>query len=374
MKKKLLAISLSCLAGAALANDHDDRWMLSPSLIFTAADGAKNVEDDFGFGLGLGKFLNEKWSLDFELDSTNFDDKNSSGSIDQTGLGLMARYHFNTDDSMRPFLGVGAGYLDHNGSGAARGVDSSDFMLNLSAGLRKNINERVGFITEIKYRLDTDDYVGTNSSYDDYLFSMGLNIALGAAKSAPEAAAPLVEPAPQLDSDGDGVSDQNDRCPDTPAGLKVNAQGCHDHDHDKDGVMNVKDKCPDSSPGAVVNADGCEEAAQVVIELQGVYFDLDKATLKPESIAILDAAVKTMGAHGTLVVEVAGHTDSSASEAYNQNLSERRAKVVYDYLVDQGVAADRMTWKGYGELNPIAPNDTEEGRAKNRRTELVIQD
>ena len=152
----------------------------------------------------------------------------------------------------------------------------------------------------------------------------------------------------------------------------VDAYGCHDGDDDNDGVKNSMDQCPDSRAGAVVDADGCE--VQVVIELQGVYFDLDQATLKPESMAILDAAVKTMGDHGTLVVEVAGHTDSTGSEAYNQDLSERRAQVVYNYLVDKGISADRMTWKGYGESSPIAPNDTAEGRAKNRRTELVIQD
>ncbi|MCB1582079.1 MAG: OmpA family protein [Marinicella sp.] len=373
MKKTLLGVALSCVAGAALANDYDDRWMLSPSLIFNATDGQKNLESDFGFGLGLGKFINENWSLDFELDHASFDAEDTGGSVDQTGLGLMTRYHFNSGSSLRPFLGIGAGYLDHNGSGAARAVDSSDLMLNLSAGLRKSITDRVGFITEVKYRLDTDDYTGTANSYDDYLFSMGLNIALGAAKSTP-AADPIVEPAPQLDSDGDGVSDQSDRCPNTPAGMEVDMYGCHDvdGDDDNDGVMNSADKCPDTRAGAVVDADGCE--VQVVIELQGVHFDVDKATLRPESIVILDAAVKTMGDHGTLVVEVAGHTDSTASEAYNQNLSERRAKVVYDYLVDKGVSADRMTWKGYGELSPIATNDTEEGRQKNRRTELVIQD
>lgn len=371
MKKTLLGLTLSCVAGAALAADYDDRWMLSPSLIFTATDGAKNLESNFGFGLGLGKFINEKWSVDFELDTASFDAEDSSGSVDQTGLGVMGRYHFNPESSMRPFLGLGAGYLDHNGSGGARGVDSSDLMLNLSAGLRKTVTDRVGFITEIKYRLDTDDYTGTQSSYDDYLFSMGLNIALGAAsKAAP--AAEIVEPAPQLDSDGDGVSDQTDRCPNTPAGMAVDMYGCHDGDADNDGVKDSMDKCPDTRAGAVVDADGCE--VQVVIELQGVYFDTDKATLKPESVAILNAAVATMGEHGSIVVEVAGHTDSTASEAYNQNLSERRAKVVYNFLVDKGVSADRMTWKGYGELSPIADNDTAEGRAKNRRTELVIQD
>ncbi len=371
MKKKLLGLTLSCVAFTALADGHDDRWMLSPSLIFTATDNAKNLESDFGLGLALGKFLNDKWSLDFELDRASFDAEDTSGSVDQTGLGLMARYHFNDAESLRPFLGVGAGYLDHNGSGGASGVDSSDLMLNLSAGLRKSITERVGFMTEVKYRLDTDDYTGTASSYDDFLFSMGLNVALGAAKTA-SVAEPIVEPAPQLDGDGDGVSDQADRCPNTPAGMAVDAYGCHDGDDDNDGVKNSMDQCPNTRPGAVVDAVGCE--VQVVIELQGVYFDTDKATLKPESIAILDAAVQTMGEHGTLVVEVAGHTDSTASESYNQALSERRAKVVYDYLVGKGISADRMTWRGYGELSPIATNDTEEGRAKNRRTELVIQD
>jgi OOP family OmpA-OmpF porin len=371
MKKTLLGLALSCVAGAALANDYDDRWMLTPSMIFTATDGDKNIESDFGLGLALGKFINEKWSLDFELDLASFDVETSGGSVDQTGLGLMSRYHFNSGSSLITFLGLGAGYLDHNGSGAARGVDSSDLMINLSAGLRKTVTDRIGFITEVKYRLDTDDYTGTSNSYDDYLFSMGLNVALGAARTTAEAPK-IVEPAPQLDSDGDGVSDQNDRCPNTPAGMEVDMYGCHDGDDDNDGVMNSVDKCPDTRAGAVVDADGCE--VQVVIELQGVFFDTDKATLKPESVAILDAAVSTMGEHGTLVVEVAGHTDSTASEAYNQNLSERRAKVVYNYLVDHGVSADRMTWKGYGELSPIAPNDTAEGRAMNRRTELVIQD
>lgn len=371
MKKQLLALTLSCVAGSALAAEYDDRWMLSPSLIFTATDGAKNLESDFGLGLALGKFFNDKWSVDFELDRASFDAEGSNGSVSQTGFGLMTRYHFNEGSSLRPFLGIGAGVLDHDGSGAASAVDSSDLMLNLAAGIRKKINDRVGFMTEVKYRLDTDDYTGTQSSYDDYLFGMGLNVALGAAAKAMPAAE-IVEPAPQLDSDGDGVSDQRDRCPNTPAGMKVDAYGCHDGDDDNDGVKNSMDKCPNSRPGAVVDADGCE--VQVVIELQGVYFDLDKSTLKPESIAILDAAVRTMGQHGTLVVEVAGHTDSTASEAYNQGLSERRARVVYNYLVDKGVSADRMTWNGYGELSPIATNDTEAGRAKNRRTELVIQD
>ena len=73
------------------------------------------------------------------------------------------------------------------------------------------------------------------------------------------------------------------------------------------------------------------------------------------------------------MVEVAGHTDSRTSDAYNQALSQRRAKVVFDYLVAHGIDASRMTWKGYGESQPIATNDTAEGRAQNRRTELIVK-
>ncbi|MCX7543995.1 OmpA family protein [Marinicella gelatinilytica] len=369
MKKILLGLSLSALAGTALAQDYDDRWRLSPTINFTATDSEKNIESQFGAGIGIGKFINPNWTLDFEIDHARFAKDPRPGSLKQTGYGLMARYHFNEGESLRPFIAMGAGLLDHDGQEPR--VSSDDWMLNLGVGLRKTMTDRMDFISEIKYRLDTDDYTNTASSYDDYMFSMGVSIALGEARQA--APAEPVEPAPQLDSDGDGVSDQMDRCPNTPAGVEVDEYGCPitDGDDDNDGVPNSRDKCPDTRAGAVVDKDGCE--VQVVIELQGVHFDFDKATLRPESIKILDAAVKTMGEHGTILVEVAGHTDSVGAESYNQDLSERRAKVVYDYLVDKGVEADRMTWKGYGENSPIATNETDEGRQRNRRTELQIQ-
>jgi len=188
------------------------------------------------------------------------------------------------------------------------------------------------------------------------MFSLGLNIALGEAPAAAAAAgAAAMQPAPQTDSDHDGVSDANDQCPNTPEGDKVDASGC-----------TIDTGMLDDDRDA-----GCE--VQVVIELQGVHFDYDKATLKPESIRILDAAVNTLKNHPQIKVEVAGHTDSRGSESYNQKLSERRAKVVYDYLVDHGIDADRLSWRGYGESQPIADNSTEAGRAQNRRTELKVQ-
>jgi OOP family OmpA-OmpF porin len=185
-----------------------------------------------------------------------------------------------------------------------------------------------------------------------------------------------------LDSDGDGVFDGLDRCPDTPAGVKVNADGCP-LDSDGDGIPDYKDSCPTvPAPGTV---DGCPpkvvEPAPIVTEpvaprkltLEGVNFDFDRANLRPESFAILDNAVATLKEWGEVNIEVAGHTDSVGSDTYNLDLSRSRAEIVRAYLIDKGIPANRLTAKGYGESMPEADNNTEEGRFKNRRVELIAQ-
>ena len=124
--------------------------------------------------------------------------------------------------------------------------------------------------------------------------------------------------------------------------------------------------------GEAVGADGCPAA--IVIDLRGVNFAFDKSELTAESIAILDQAVDVVNRYAARQVEVAGHTDSEGTDAYNEGLSERRAKAVYDCLTRKGIAADRLSGpNGYGEAKPIDTNDTSEGRARNRRTELVKQ-
>jgi len=105
-----------------------------------------------------------------------------------------------------------------------------------------------------------------------------------------------------------------------------------------------------------------------------VYFDFDKATIKPEGKAVLDEAAALLQKHERVVVEVAGHTDSVGSESYNQGLSERRAVAVKEYLTAKGITASRLTARGYGEAQPVASNDTKEGRAENRRVELIVLD
>ena len=127
---------------------------------------------------------------------------------------------------------------------------------------------------------------------------------------------------------------------------------------------------PAPAPAYVAPAPAPEPAAPQKLVLEGVNFDFDKATLRQEDIGSLDNDVATLKTWGDVDIEVAGHTDSMGSDAYNMKLSQQRAEAVRNFLISRGVAADRLTAKGYGESQPVADNATEEGRFKNRRVEL----
>ena len=199
------------------------------------------------------------------------------------------------------------------------------------------------------------------------------------------------------DSDGDGVTDSKDLCPDTPAGVKADAKGCP-LDRDGDGVADYLDKCPDvvgvplfngcpdtdgdgvpdykdkcpTVAGPVEN-NGCPEEAHVLVQsLEGIQFEFDSDVIKPESYPTLDAAVETLKSKIEFNLDVSGHTDNIGDDAYNQNLSERRANAVVKYLTDKGISAARLKAAGFGETQPVAENETPEGRAKNRRVDFKV--
>jgi outer membrane protein OmpA-like peptidoglycan-associated protein len=175
----------------------------------------------------------------------------------------------------------------------------------------------------------------------------------------------------ELDSDGDGVVDALDKCPATPAGRKVNAEGC-ELDSDGDGVVDGQDACPNTPKGDKVDARGCTLAN--TITLKGVKFDSDTAKLRPESKPILDEAAEVLKRYPHVNVEVAGHADNRYTDAYNQELSQKRAGTVCDYFIQKGIDAQRLRAKGYGETQPVADNKTKTGREENRRVELRLQD
>ena len=175
----------------------------------------------------------------------------------------------------------------------------------------------------------------------------------------------------ELDGDGDGVVDRLDRCPTTPAGRKVNAEGC-ELDGDGDGIVDGADQCPNTPAGDKVDEKGC--TLPKTLTLEGVNFDYDGDVLRPEGIATLEGIAATLKRYPYFKVEIAGHTDSRGSTDYNVALSDRRAKAVVDYLTAHGIAADRLSAKGYGETQPIGNNNTDEGRMKNRRVEMRTLD
>lgn len=162
----------------------------------------------------------------------------------------------------------------------------------------------------------------------------------------------LEKPCEVLDSDGDGVFDYMDKCP------------------------TVYAKTPDGCPLAAAAAPApapAPAAPPPAPVMAGVNFDFDQAVIRPDDFSKLDRDVATLKEWGDLKVEVAGHTDYIGTEEYNMGLSVRRANAVRNYLVDKGIAADRLTVKGYGESQPIADNATEAGRFMNRRVELIPQ-
>jgi len=136
-------------------------------------------------------------------------------------------------------------------------------------------------------------------------------------------------------------------------------------DSDGDGVTDDKDQCPNTPKGATVDARGCWTYAAVVL------FGFDSADIKSVAHPMLNEAVMILKKNPAIKVEVDGHTDNVGPAAYNVQLSERRANSVMKYFVDNGVEAERLTVKGFGLTKPAASNDTKEGRAKNRRVELT---
>lgn len=185
-----------------------------------------------------------------------------------------------------------------------------------------------------------------------------------------------------VDTDGDGVFDGLDQCANTPKGAVVDAQGCP-VDTDGDGVADGLDQCPNTPAGLKVDPNGCpievsEKETQLldagVIRIQNINFDVNKASIKPESFAVIDTVASILLQYPTLEIEIGGHTDNSGSKALNDKLSDARAKSVMGYLAQKYPTLDatHFTAKGYGSNAPVASNATKLGKAQNRRVEFKV--
>lgn len=175
------------------------------------------------------------------------------------------------------------------------------------------------------------------------------------------------------DADGDGVADKDDKCP-TVKGEKANA-GCPWPDTDGDKVLDKDDKCP-TVAGTVAN-NGCPEVSEDTMKKLNDYaktilFDTGKASFQKQTLPVLEAMAAILKEYPTAKFHLEGHTDSDGKDALNLQLSKDRAAAVKNYLVEKGIAADRLTSEGYGETKPVASNKTKAGKAQNRRVEVKL--
>ncbi|MFA5938918.1 MAG: OmpA family protein [Sinimarinibacterium sp.] len=226
--------------------------------------------------------------------------------------------------------------------------------------------------TDVMYRMSKRDKVQRENRedidaprrFDEVVANVGFQLPFGLLPP-PEPAAPppqVIEPVAPPDTDADGVNDAVDQCPSSAPGDIVDGTGCV--------PPPPKPSCKSPLEGERISLEGCSKGDAIV--LRGVHFSTASAELTSDAKSILNQVSEELKAHPAISVEIAGHTDARGDDAYNQQLSESRATSVTDYLVLMGVAADRMSAIGYGEQQPVADNDSEVGRERNRRVALMV--
>ncbi len=346
------------------------RFYLAPMMSYGFADNSRNTDDGYGGTLSLGK----KFGATLAIEATGFYHRYSDNvpggdeTMESFGGGLAAL--LSPLPALRQLYAIGSVQYGVTKELPNAADDEYDSLL-YSAGLGYLFpiaDNGTSLRIEALYRYDDFDRDDANGAkrFEDTVVNLGVLIPLGAAPQ-PEVSAvntqaevvPLIAPA-DGDEDGDGVADSLDRCPGTPAGTAVDADGC----------PLPKPACQKPEPGQAITLEGCSAGDTIV--LQGVTFDFNQARLTPNAKVILDGVADALIAKADIKVEVGGHTDAKGTDDYNVKLSQRRAESVVQYLVGRGVDTARMSSQGYGETMPVADNETDEGRELNRRVELKI--
>ena len=344
----LSGIACSVMSSAVLAKSQRDKYLVVSGYFYDPDDERGTNREgaglDLAFGMQLsGPLYGEARAFGVVLESgigNGADDYNGGVGVDlQLLLGERGQF------AAFGLAGVAFAYNDAHGAFPDEGV----FQANAGIGLLSRALTSADVRIRLEARGIYEDYIG---GVNDFRLGAGLEFPIDAAeviiREVP-ASAP-VQAAPQ----GLGAY------PPRPV------------DSDNDGVLDNFDVCPGTLPGTRVDRSGCALPKQHVV-LPGVHFEFNSDRLTPGSLSILDQAAYALNGQPGLNVRIAGHTDSVGSAEYNESLSMRRAKAVKYYLVTQGIASRRLSVIGYGESQPIASNEMDAGRAKNRRVEFEMQ-
>jgi OmpA-OmpF porin, OOP family len=323
--KLLSALVATLISSGVLADNHKFEVQVG-----VGRDFFEEARDDATVGnLGFGYVLNKNWTLETIASGFSTQDSNTNVDIDGRQYRLDALYNIDTTSLWRPYVAFGVG----DQSLKAKGFKNDrDTLVNLGAGLKHSLGGNWEFRSDIRA------FNSLDREYTDLAVNAGISYLFGAepVKAAPVVAAPA--PKADVDSDGDGVFDSKDKCPDTPKQYKVDAVGCP------------------------------MELTETVAVKLGVKFDTAKSIVKDEYLDDIGNLAKFMNQYANTVVTVEGHTDSQGADAYNEKLSQQRAEAVKQVLITKfGIDAERITAKGFGEAQPIADNKTAAGREENRR-------
>ena len=413
--------------------DPTSNWNIFPSL--STFGISKYLNDNFSFGVAGSFNVIEKWGFKYR-ESVKIDELN------YYALDAIVKYSFSellSLNKIEPFVGLGGGYSwiqegsfnNKYGEGSSANVGFATF--NGTLGLVYWFSDNLGLTYQSTLKQNFVDYGTTHFQH-----SLGLALNFGGTDTDGDGIYDKKDACPEVpgleefngcpDTDGDGIQDSEDACPDVAGlaefngcpdtdgdGISDNKDNCPDvagvaalngcPDADNDGVADAEDKCPtvagdaanggcpwpDTDGDSVLDKDdecpneagtvannGCPEApneevqAQLTSYARTINFDTGKSDIKEAANETLQAIVAILKEYPKANFVVEGHTDSTASEKFNQKLSEARAAKVVSYLTANGVDASRLTSVGYGETAPIASNNTKAGRATNRRVEVKL--
>jgi outer membrane protein W/outer membrane protein OmpA-like peptidoglycan-associated protein len=368
------AIALACVASTALgatvahADDWTDKWIVRGGFSTVDPKGRNlqltpttdlTVDKKTSFTFDVTYLLTERWGVELlaaypfehDIDLRTNGRRTAFGSVKHLPPTLSLQYHLNPNGKFRPYVGVGVNYTLFS-SEEPDGLSLDDsFGMAIGGGIDYMIGRHALLNFSIKH-IDIDADAKLNGAdigtvaIDPMVYGINFGWRFGHANAMPVAAvAPVVAapapapppppppPAPK-DSDGDGVTDDKDACPDTPRGTRVGPMGC---------------------------------PCDLTVQLQ---FKFNSAELTDDDKKILTESAENLRRLNWISGVAEGHTDSTGPEAFNQQLSERRAQSVIDFLGSQGIGAARIRAVGFGESKPIADNATREGRAENRRVVL----
>ena len=385
---KMAALSLAVISSTnAFAQDSSEpeykNWFGLSGMYYNTDDSRPLdltdgglYDDGRGVAFEYGFRFTQSWAARVEFTALDLD---YAGGGDESGemVGVDALY-FMPNDAWFLFGGV-----------KRQAVGESTTLGNIGIGKHWDIHEDVKLVTEIAA------YHDFGEDYNDYSVKVGIAIPFG--KGTP--AAPkdsdndgVVDSKDQcpmtpagvrvdangcsIDDDNDGVLNNVDQCPNTPAGTKVDATGCAIKDSDNDGVVDSKDMCPDTPVGVKVDAKGCtvfdEETVEITLR---VLFDNESAVVKMPKDPEISEFAEFMKQYPSTTAVIEGHTSAPGSEAYNMDLSKRRAANFKEVMVDMyGIEGSRLETIGYGETQLLDNGKNAEAHRVNRRISVTVKD